>query len=89
MSATPSNFAGDCRYCNRDKRVIFNKTVGLGPSQTIGCKIMITHHSAEIRVRRYDGIPECDVVVSFRGHAMTLRCRNYDQAVVAYRMQGL
>ena len=42
---------------------------------------MITHHSAEIRVRRYDGVPQCDVVVSFRGHAMTLRCRNYDQAV--------
>ena len=42
---------------------------------------MITHHSAEIRVRRYDGVAQCDVVVSFRGHAMTLRCRNYDQAV--------
>jgi hypothetical protein len=26
MSTIPSNFAGDCRYCNRDKRVIFDKT---------------------------------------------------------------
>jgi hypothetical protein len=25
-SATPSNFAADCRYCNRDKRVMFSKT---------------------------------------------------------------
>jgi hypothetical protein len=48
---------------------------------------MITHHSAEIRVRRYDGVPECDVVVSFRGHAMTLRCRDYDQAVEWARIE--
>jgi hypothetical protein len=32
---------------------------------------MITAHSAEIRVRRYDRVPECDVVVFFRGQAMT------------------
>jgi hypothetical protein len=48
---------------------------------------MITHHSAEICVRRYDGVPECDVVVSFRGHAMTLRCRDYDQAVEWARIE--
>ncbi len=48
---------------------------------------MITAHSAEIRVRRYDGVPECDVVVSFRGHAMTLRCRDYDQAVEWARIE--
>jgi hypothetical protein len=48
---------------------------------------MITHHTAEIRVRRYDGVPECDVVVSFRGHAMTLRCRDYDQAVEWARIE--
>ena len=58
-----------------------------GPSQTIGREIMITVHSAEIRVRRYDGVPECDVVVFFRGQAMTLRCRDYDQAVEWARIE--
>jgi hypothetical protein len=48
---------------------------------------MITTQSADIRVRRYDGIRECDVVVSFRGHAMTLRCRDYDQAVEWARIE--
>ena len=43
--------------------------------------MIITAHSAEICVRRYDGLRECDVVVSFRGQAMTLRCRDYDQAM--------
>ena len=48
----------------------------------IGRKIMIiTADSAEICVRRYDGLRECDVVVSFRGHAMRLRCRDYNQAM--------
>jgi len=42
---------------------------------------MITAHSAEIRIQRYNGVRECDVVVFFRGQAMTLRCRDYDQAV--------
>jgi len=43
--------------------------------------MVITAHLAEICVRRYDGIRACDVVVFFRGQAMTLRCRDYDQAV--------
>jgi hypothetical protein len=42
--------------------------VWLGPSQTIGRELMITAHLAEIRVRRYDGVPECDVVVFFRAN---------------------
>jgi hypothetical protein len=48
---------------------------------------MITAHSAEIRVRRYDGVRECDVVVFFRGQEMTLRCRDYDQAVKWARIE--
>ena len=48
---------------------------------------MIAAHSAEIRVRRYDGVPECDVVVFFRGRAMMLRCRDYDQAVEWARIE--
>jgi hypothetical protein len=48
---------------------------------------MIAAHSAEIRVRRYNGVRECDVVVFFRGQAMTLRCRDYDQAVEWARIE--
>jgi hypothetical protein len=48
---------------------------------------MTTTRSAEIRIRRYDGVRECDVVVCFRGLAMTLRCRNYDQAVEWARIE--
>jgi hypothetical protein len=50
-------------------------------------EIMITAHAAEIRVRRYDAVPECDVVVFFRGQEMTLRCRDYDQAVKWARIE--
>jgi hypothetical protein len=66
---------------------MFSKNGLAGTISNIGREIMITHHSAEICVRRYDGVPECDVVVSFRGHAMTLRCRNYDQAVEWARIE--
>ncbi len=66
---------------------MFSKTGLPKPSQTIGWEIMTTAHPAEIRVRRYDGVPECDVVVFFRGHAMTLRCRDYDQAVEWARIE--
>jgi hypothetical protein len=48
---------------------------------------MTTAHSAEIRVRRYDGFPECDVVVIFRDQEMTIRCRDYDQAVKWARIE--
>jgi hypothetical protein len=48
---------------------------------------MITAHSAEIRVRRYDGVPECDVVVFFRDQEMTIRCRDYEQAVKWARIE--
>jgi hypothetical protein len=48
---------------------------------------MITPHSAEIRIRRYDGVPECDVVVFFRDQEMTIRCRDYDHAVKWARIE--
>jgi hypothetical protein len=48
---------------------------------------MITAHSAEIRVRRYDGVPECDVVVFFRNQEMTIRCRDYEHAVKWARIE--
>lgn len=42
---------------------------------------MIAARSAEISIRRYNGAPECDVIVVFRGRELSLRCRDYDQAV--------
>jgi len=42
---------------------------------------MIAAHSAEICIRRYNGAAECDVIVVFRGRELSLRCRDYDQAV--------
>jgi hypothetical protein len=39
-------------------------------------------------VRRYDGVPECDLVVIFRGRAMTISCRDYDQAVTCSASQA-
>jgi hypothetical protein len=66
---------------NRDKQVMFSKTSLAGTISNDWLRIMLTDNSAEIRVRRYDGARECDVVVSFRGQAMTLRCRDYKQAI--------
>jgi hypothetical protein len=48
---------------------------------------MIAAHSAEICIRRYNGAPECDVIVVFRGKELSLRCRDYDQAVKWARLE--
>lgn len=48
---------------------------------------MNTVHSAEISVRRYNDAPECDVIVVFRGQELSLRCRDYDQAVKWARIE--
>ena len=52
---------------------------------------MIAEHAAEVWVRRYSGVPECDVVVAVRGQEMSLRCCDYNEAVEmgADRMQVL
>jgi hypothetical protein len=50
-------------------------------------RIMTTAHSAEIRVRRYNGAPEWDVVVFFRGQEIMIRCRDYEQAVKWARIE--
>jgi hypothetical protein len=43
------------------------------------------HESIEpenrVWVQRYQNSSECDVVVKFRGREMSLRCRDYSQAV--------
>jgi hypothetical protein len=47
---------------------------------------MIAEH-AEVRVRRHSDVPECDVVVAIRGQEMSLRCRDYNQAVKWARIE--
>ena len=48
---------------------------------------MIAEHVAEVRVRRHNDVPECDVVVAVRGLEMLLRCHDYNQAVKWARIE--
>jgi hypothetical protein len=48
---------------------------------------MIAEHADEVRVRRHSDVPECDVVVAVRGQEMSLRCRDYNQAVKWARIE--
>jgi hypothetical protein len=48
---------------------------------------MITEHAAEVRIRQHNDVPECDVIVAFRGQEMSIRCRDYDQAVKWTRIE--
>jgi hypothetical protein len=48
---------------------------------------MMTAHAAEVRVRRHNDVPECEVVVAFRGQEMSIRCRDYSQAVQWARIE--
>ena len=47
----------------------------------------IAEPAAEVRVRRYSDVSECDVVVAVRGQEMSLRCRDYSQAVKWARIE--
>ena len=48
---------------------------------------MIAAPSATICIRRYSSAPECDVIVAFRGKELSLKCRDYDQAVKWARLE--
>jgi hypothetical protein len=48
---------------------------------------MIAEHAGEVWVRRYNGVPECDVIVAVRGQEMSLRCRDYNEAVKWARLE--
>ena len=48
---------------------------------------MFAEPAAEVRVRRHSGVPECDVIVTYRGREISLRCRNYKQAVEWARIE--
>jgi hypothetical protein len=45
-------------------------------------------HRGEVRVRRYSGCLECDVVVTFRSREMVLELPNYNQAVTWAQMEA-
>jgi hypothetical protein len=47
----------------------------------------IAEPSAAVRVRRHSDITECDVLVVYRGKEMSLRCRDYTQAVQWARIE--
>jgi hypothetical protein len=38
-------------------------------------------HPGEVRIRRYEGFAQCDVVVTYRGREMVLELPDYNQAV--------
>ena len=42
---------------------------------------------AEVRIRCYRDVPECEVVVAVRGKEIILRCPDYDQAVKWARVE--
>jgi hypothetical protein len=44
-------------------------------------------HSTEVRVRRHNGGPECDVVIHFRGKEIIIRCRDCEQAAKWARIE--
>jgi hypothetical protein len=43
--------------------------------------------AAEVRIRRLGDAPQCDVVVAVGGKEMSLRCRDYSQAVKWARIE--
>jgi hypothetical protein len=48
---------------------------------------MTAEYEDEVRVQRRRNSPECDVIVAYRGREMSLRCRDYDQAIKWTRIE--
>jgi len=47
----------------------------------------IAEREAQVRVRRHDDAPDCDVVIAFRGRQLSLKCQDYGQAVKWARIE--
>lgn len=47
----------------------------------------IAEHTVEVRIRRHGDAPQCDVVVAVDGKEMSLKCRDYNQAVKWARLE--
>jgi hypothetical protein len=41
----------------------------------------------EVRVRRHSDMPECEVLVAYRGKIMSVKCRDYAQAAKWARIE--
>ena len=48
---------------------------------------MIAEHAAKVRIRRHSDASQCDVIVAIGGKEMSLRCRDYNQAVKWARLE--
>lgn len=48
---------------------------------------MIAEHGAEVRIRRHSDATQCDVIVAVGGKEISLRCRDYNQAVKWARLE--
>jgi hypothetical protein len=48
---------------------------------------MTAEYEDEVRVQRRRNSPECDVIVTYRGREISLRCRDYDQAIKWARIE--
>jgi hypothetical protein len=42
---------------------------------------------AQVRIRRHSDVPECDVIVIFRGKELSVKCRDYNEAVKWARLE--
>ena len=49
--------------------------------------VSMAQHAAQVRIRRHIDAPECDVVVGIGGKEMSVRCRDYNQAVKWARLE--
>jgi hypothetical protein len=47
----------------------------------------IAEHAAEVRIRRHSDALQCDVIVAVGGKEMSLKCRDYNQAVKWARIE--
>lgn len=48
---------------------------------------MVAEHTAEVWVQRYTNGSECDVIVRYRDREMSIRCRDYRQALQWARIE--
>ena len=48
---------------------------------------MTEEYEDEVRVQRHRSSAECDVIAAYRGREMSLRCRDYDQAIKWARIE--
>jgi hypothetical protein len=48
---------------------------------------IVPERAVEVRVQRHSSLPECDVIVAVRGREMSLKCRDYKEAVEWARIE--